>query len=170
MNHRKKTAVLLIICVLGFLVVSIQPAKAQFVIAEWDEPDEYGQGIYSITPDENSSGYWAHIESSPGFLYANSENDTFSIDQGISIRLDVRVLVNYTFLGVSEVEALDLIRLNITVTVLNNITYSIQNMTYNSVGGDLGNGVWWYSFVDILNFLTVNSLVYAVTVTYEVFY
>ena len=171
-NRKKQVAYLLIMLISMMLVVSIQPTKAQaqFTLATWAYPDEYGQGIYSITPDENSSGTWAHIESTPGFIYSTSENNSFTIDQGLSIRFDVRVLVNYTFLGVSAAAALNLIRLNLTVTVLNNITFSIQNMTYNELGGDFGNGLWWYSFRDILNFETDYGTVYVTTVTYEVYY
>jgi len=161
--------------------VPIPPAKAQFVLSSWDFPDEYGQGIYSIKPEENSSGYWSSIESTPGFIYATSENDSFTIDAGLSIRLDVRVFVNYTFLGLEDPDlydfsgaetqpALNLIRINITVTVLNNITFSIQNMTYQYIGGALGDGIWWYGFKDILNFQTAYGTIYMVTVTYEVFY
>jgi len=174
MNTQKTLGAYIVIglIVIGLIAFTIPPAKAQsqFVLASWDYPDEYGQGIYSITPDENSSGYWEHIESAPGFIYSTSENDTFIVDQGLSIRFDVRVMVNYTFLGVSAEAALNLIRLNLTVTVLNNITFSIQNMTYNYVGGDYGDGVWWYSFVDILNFQTDYGTIYIVTVTYEVYY
>jgi len=179
MNLKKKLSVWAVVMVLllglGFAFippakVPTPPAKAQFVLSSWDFPDEYGQGIYSIYPDENSSGYWVHIESSPGFIYSDSENNSFTIDAGLSIRFDVRVMVNYTFLGVSAADALNLIRLNLTVTVLNNITFSIQNMTYDYLGGDYGDGVWWYSFVDILNFLTDYGTIYTVTVTYEIFY
>ncbi len=160
--------VMLLVLTIGFS--TIPPAKAQFVLASWDYPDEYGQGIYSITPDENSSGYWSHIESSPGFIYSDSENNSFVVDAGISIRLDVRVFVNYTFLGVSDPDTLNYIRLNVTVLSLGDTIFSIQNMTYNSVGGDIGDGIWWYSFVDVLNFLTVSGTIYMTTVTYEVFY
>jgi hypothetical protein len=182
MNLKKKLSiwVLVMVLVFGLGFASVPTARTQFTLAAWEHPDEYGQGIYSITPDENSSGYWVHIESSPGFIYSTSENDTFTIDSGLSIRFDVRVFVNYTFLDLSTPPwdnmsaelhpALKQMRLNLTVTVLNNITFSIQNMTYNSLGGDLGDGVWWYSFRDILNFETAYGTIYVTTVTYEVFY
>ena len=153
------------------LVESVPQGTAQFVLSSWAFPDEYGQGIYSITPDENSSGYYAHIESAPGFLYSTSENNSFDVDAGCSIRLDVRVYVNYTFLGVSDPDTLNYIRLNVTVLEgLGDTIFSIQNMTYDYLGGNLGDGIWWYSFVDVLNFLTVEGQVYIATVTYEVYY
>ena len=184
-KHRKKTiASIIVLLTISVLIISInytsknvskepiQPAKAnpKFVLSTWDFPDEYGQGIYSITPDENSSVYYAHIESAPGFLYSTSENNSFVVDAGCSIRLDVRVLVNYTFLGVSDPDLLNYIRLNVTVLSLGDTIFSIQNMTYDELGGDLGDGIWWYSFKDVLNFLTVEGQVYIATVTYEVYY
>ena len=185
MNFKKKISIcaLVIVLLLGLGVSTIPQiqeqetanlvlnnGQSQFALASWDFPDEYGQGIYSITPDENSSGYWSHIESAPGFLYSTSENNSFLVDAGCSIRLDVRVYVNYTLLGVSDPDTLNYIRLNVTVLSLGDTIFSIQNMTYDYLGGNLGDGIWWYSFVDVLNFLTVEGQVYIATVTYEVFY
>ena len=169
--------VLALLCLVLVSTIQQQPGTPElekgtshFVLSSWAFPDEYGQGIYSITPDENSSVYYAHIESAPGFLYSTSENNSFVVDAGCSIRLDVRVLVNYTFLGVSDPDLLNYIRLNVTVLSLGDTIFSIQNMTYDELGGDLGDGIWWYSFKDVLNFLTVEGQTYIATVTYEVWY
>lgn len=179
-SQKKAVASILVLLTVSLLVSTVPSARAQFALATWAGLDEYGQGIYSITPDENSSGYWVHIESTPGFIYSTSKNNTFQLDEGLSIRLDVRVFVNYTLLDLSSPDpanfsaelhpALNLIRLNLKVTVLSNITFSIQNMTYNELGGEVGDGVWWYSFVDILNFETAYGTIYATTITYEIFY
>jgi len=56
--NRKIISSIVVLLVVGLLVAAIPPAKAQFVIASWDFPDEYGQGIYGFFPLENSSGDW----------------------------------------------------------------------------------------------------------------
>jgi len=144
--------------------------SSTFILSSWSYPDEYGQGIYSITPDENSTGVWSHIIEGTGFIYSNSTDNLFTVVSNASLRLDVRVTVNYTLLGVSDPDLLNYIRVNLTVTESDIVTYSISNMTYDYLGGDLGDGLYWYSFVDILNFQTVSGAIYEIQITYEVYY
>jgi len=92
----------------------------------------------------------------------------------------VRVAVNCTFLGVaegnvsdysvSEHPVLNFMRLNLTVSVATNETYSIANMTYNILGGNLGGGVWWYAYRNILNFVTEMGTIYTLRITYELYF
>ena len=62
-KQRIFTGILLVVV----LVISVCPVSTQqpeqtdtakFVLAEWDYPDEYGQGIYGFRFYENSTGSW----------------------------------------------------------------------------------------------------------------
>lgn len=183
-KHHYSIPILLVVLTLGFMSLPMQIVNGEtsFVIA-WDYPDTYGQGIYSISPDENSTGVWSHIVGGAGFLYTgNATALSVNATSDTAIRLEARVIVNCTFLDVTEGDPFDfsasehpvlnLIRLNVTVSCasLSNFSYSIANMTYDTLGGDLGSGMWWYSYVDVLNFILTQGVVYTIVITYEVFY
>ena len=151
-------------------------AQSVFVIAGWDYPDEYGQGIYGYFFLENSSGVWLTVG---GPIIDASNSSTYEFDVGISIGLDVRVTVNYTFLGLDapdpynytaeEQPALNYLRLNVTVTSINGTVFAQQNFTYDELGGEIGGGVWYYSELVYFDFLNTMGEVYIVTVTYEIY-
>ena len=182
MNKRKKINVLVLIMILtlSVLVVSNQPPKsvveeleqpAKFVIASWDFPDEYGQGIYGFFIKENSTGSFLNIRES---IFLSSEEMIIEVNESIAIKLDVRVQLNYTLLGLSHPADIELginyFRLGVTVTSAGQPVFSQQNFTYDDLNGLVETGIWYFSEEVILNFITVVGEIYTVTVIYEVFY
>ena len=192
-KHRKKTiASIIVLLTISVLIVSInytsknvskepiQPAKAnpKFVLSTWDFPDEYGQGIYGFFFDENSTGVFIPVG---GPIILSTNDSIFEFDAGFALGMDVRVNVNYTLLGLEEPDpedplsieyhpALNYIRLNVTVTAVSEIVFSQSNITYDELGGDTGDGVWYYSYVVEFDFINVAGTVYVITLTYEVYY
>lgn len=78
MNHRILTAcsIIIVLSVLSF--ASIPPTKANFIIASWDYPDEYGQGVYEIRIYQYINGWYGLSETTWGWG-PNAENDAFEI-------------------------------------------------------------------------------------------
>ena len=146
-----------------------QPAK--FVLSSWDYPDEYGQGIYGFFLRENSTGVFLP---SPDWII-RPENDTeFEFEGGFSIKLDVRVTLNYTFFGLTHPDDIELginyIRLNVIVTSVGQPVFSQQNFTYNDLSGLVETGIWYYSYIVVLNFILVGGEIYKTVLTYEIFW
>ena len=177
-NRNTILAIAVIVMIpVAVILAPIPQAKAQFVMASWDYPDEYGQGVYGFFVLDNSSGSFMPW-SGPIILPDNAS--IFEAEAGISLGLEMRITVNYTFLGLEDPDpynhsaelhpALNYVRLNVTVTALAEVVFSQDNFTYNLEAGDMGDGVWYYGQEVFFDFLTVSGTVYIVTVTYEVYY
>ncbi len=148
------------------LVAVIQPAKAQFVFAEWDFPDEYGQGIDLFTIYGNSTGSWVQVGGNWHY-YEPSSLDWYT---NASIKLVCFAHLNTTHVGaISEPDGKNYIQHNVTVFSAGVLIFSQQNFTYVTVQ-DIGAPMLRYVYSVILNFVPVSGMIYTVTVTYEVFY
>lgn len=149
------------------LVVPVQPAKAQFVLSEWDYPDQYGQGIKLFHFYDNSTGSWVEFSDITGHEATNTSNVECPVGVGIKIRINT--YLNSTFIGLSdETEGFDLIRHNLTVTSLGETIFSQQNFTmfnYGQIGP-----MYSYNYEVILGFLPVQGTIYILTFTYEIYY
>ena len=76
-----------------------QPRNPRFVIAGWDHPDQYGQGIYAITVSQNISGSWIGIAN----LY--SYNSTIvEINATENIQIQFRGWLNNSVVGATSLE------------------------------------------------------------------
>ena len=152
------------------ILVPVQPAQAQFVIASWDFPDEYSQGIWKITVLENSTGSW---------LYTNSKfyNQSHLYDWEASVGIGLYV---YTWLNSTLVNVVDHdigknyqhVDVNVS-TFTETDVFSEQNITcvFTQEGGfGFPAHMWLYTNSVILNFLPEQGQLYTVTITYEVFY
>lgn len=167
MNDRKSLAVLVSALALLVLVASIPPAKAQFAIASWDFPDQYGQGITKFLIYENSSGSWVQFGD-----YVNYGDDgSFNWNVSVGIKLRCWALFNSTLTGAATTAEGKLYqRRNVSVTNREGATvFSQQNFTYVAVDTGL-DPLWLYSYDVVLNFLPQYGQAYAVTIIYEVFY
>jgi len=181
MNTRKTLGSIVIgLIVIGLIASTIPqtnspadnpPAKAQFVLTSWNYPDEYGQGIYNIRPQENSSGAWLNFVVPP-WVYSDNAS-VFDINNSISIKLLVAITVNYTLLDLIDPDDFTLgrnfVRLNVTVTNSSSTVFSQNNLTYVE-GAKIETGIWYYSYEVVLNFVTAYAQIYRATVTCEVFY
>ena len=175
MSKRKLTVALLglFICSM-LLLVPIQPvtqpqetSSSTFVIASWEFPDEYGQGIEGFEFFENSTGSWAQVGGYEGF----EEPQVYDWNASVAIKLRCWTWFNSTLTGVSTTNEGKLYqRHNVTVTCAGTTIFSQQNFTWFYDDDTLDPPLWFYGYEVILNFLPVSGEIYTVTVTYEVFY
>ena len=168
---RKIISGVVVLLTLGLLVASIPPAKAQFVIASWEYPDEHNQGIDSFTIYENSTGDWLIVG---GFGPNLSPEDSGIFDWafGVSIKLKCHTWFNNTLVGAENMEDGKLFhRHNVTVTnFVGTLIFSQQNFTYFNSDIVTEDPLWYYEYTVILNFIPVSGAVYTTTVIYEVFF
>ena len=151
---------------MSLLIVNIQPTTAQFVLAEWDFPDEYGQGIDTITIYGNSTGSWVSVGN-----YEYDESSSLDWYPNASIKLKTWTWFNSTLTGAGSTNEGKLYqRHSVTVTeAVNQIVFSQQNFTYSNVYTE-SEPMWYYVYEVVLNFVPVAGTVYTVVVTYEIFY
>ena len=189
-NHRNKiiAIVLVILTASILLIASVQSpgsiptpqAKAQFIIASWNFPDEYGQGIEAFRVYENSTGDWVQVGFQPDY-WNNTAGHVYEWNASVGIKLSCYTLFNQTFVGLdNEIVGQNYLRHSVTVTrptVLpgeSPIVFSQQNFTYYSVTTYSGTGpssqLWYYEYYVILNFLPQEGIYYTATITYEIFY
>ena len=154
--------------VLSLLFVPIQPAKAQFVIAEWEYPsDEYGQGIKRFNFFDNSTGSWVEYSAVTGYLPDNTSN--VECPSGVGVKIRITTTLNSTLLGLGdETEGFVYIRHNLTVVSLGETIFSQQNFTMFSYG-HIG-AMYSYHYDVILGFLPVQGTIYTLTFIYEIWY
>ena len=160
---------------LGILVTSIQPAKAQFVLASWGYPDEYGQGIEVVWPYENSTGSWVALHD-PAFVFWYEET-LFEVNAtgNNALKIGVSANINHTLFDFGpdksdNASARAIMRVGIEVRNTSEIVFSQANMTWDGTCFDDTATTWAISYEVVVNVLLVAGQIYTVTVTYEVFY
>lgn len=173
---------LLIFCLIGssvlFLSITTNKDKAvdhttpikqtaSFVLAEWEFPDEYGQGIEVFDVFENSTGSWQNV----GGPTMHDESGVFDWEVGVAIRLDVWTWFNSSLMGAETTNEGKLYqRHNVTVTSIDDtIVFSQQNFTYQ-YGDPIDPPMFIYMYRVVLDFLPVAGERYTVTVGYEIFW
>lgn len=178
MYKHRISAVLIVAMVLTILLVrSPPPTQAAFIISSWSFPDEYGQGVYIVTPYQNSSGSFVTIpnpDTGIGTCYWNNATTYHrNFTANTALRFDARVLLNYTRLGLSHPADIDLgrnyLRVNLEMFLVSESVFSLQNMTFDNLDGLYETGIWWYAYVDIVNVILMAGQIYTVVITPEVF-
>ena len=173
--YKKTIAFIVVLLTLGLLFVSVPQAKAQFVIAEWEYPDEHGQGIFLLWCYENSTGDFVKLRD-PAFIYSD-ESTNFDVNAtgDNSLKVIATVTFNHTYFGIGadkadNATARDMMRVSIEVVMQNNIVFSQDNMTWDGTVFDNSATVWELSYTAIINVLLVSGAIYTATVTYEVYW
>ncbi len=155
-------------------VIPEQLGKAQFVIAEWDYPDEYGQGIDGLKFYENSTGGWVaapYYTDAGTFFYLNYYETGYTLNwsAGVGFKLRVFSVLNVTLVGAGDIaEGKNYQRHNVTVTSAGITVFSQENFTYYDSAWTPPLVVYEYDVV--LNFLPISGLIYTVIVTYEIYW
>lgn len=172
MMRFRMVSVVFVILIMSLLITTRPPqtTAAQFVIAGWTAPDEYGQGFYIITPYQNSSGSFVTIpnpDTGIGNWYReNTTTAELNFTANTALRFDARVLVNHTLLGFAPAESEDgrnYFRLHLEMSVAGDSVFTLQNMTYDSLWGIFEVGIWWFSYVDIVDYILEPATIYTVT-------
>lgn len=147
------------------IVTAPQPVRsAQFVLASWDYPDEYGQGILGVIVYENSTGAWVFLEN-----VGYDESSTVEVNDSLALKIVPFFVINHTFHELTDIaEAKAIIRGSIEMTLLGETLFSQTNMTYSDTG-DVGATCWWLSYYVIAPIILLSGQIYTVTVTYEIY-
>ncbi len=162
------------VLVLGLGFSSIPQAKAHFVLASWDFPDNFGQGIAGFKFYENSTEAWVaapYYTDIGEFYYLNYYETGYMLNwsAGVGFKLRVFSWLNVTLTGAEDVaEGKNYIQHNITVTNAGSVIFSQENLTYYDCAWTPPLVVYEHDV--ILNFLPANGEIYVVTVIYEVYY
>ena len=168
MYRKKAYASIFVLLAIFILFVSVPPVKTQFVLAEWDYPDEYGQGIRGIQIYENSSGSWVQFY----YCHYDDSYDTYDWNESVGIKLIVHTMLNSTLVGAADSDEAKLYQRH-SVTVLNKsgaVIFSQQNFTYVDVNNETYHPLWLYRYEVIFDFLPELMQVYTATVIYEIFW
>ena len=180
-NKRKLTVVLLGLFICSMLImVPVQPAKAQFVIAwTYDDPvqtgfdyDEYGQGfyIYHLMTNYTYSDWNLH----PDYVvthYFNRSSYLHEWDVGYGIGVRFWVWMNSTRTGATDLtDGQSYMMVNATISSISGELDNIENITpfYQSTSKDPI--MWLYGFDAFFNVIAESSLTYTVTLTYQVYW
>ncbi len=173
MDKKKVLALLIMFLVIALVLVyhdsRVEPItttknESQFVIASWDYPDEYGQGLLEIRVNENSTGAWVLVDDR-----RYNETQNYDWNTNASIQLYVWMWLNSTLTGASDLEdGRNYLQCNVTVTSLGETIFSQQNFTFQDENDY--DDMYLYEYDVILNFIPVSGTIYIVTVTYEVYW
>ena len=169
-------SILLLASVQSPKAIPTPQGKAQFVVAEWEYPsDEYGQGILLLWCYQNSTGDFVKLRD-PAFVWSD-ESTNFDVNAtgNNSIKVISTVTFNHTYWGIGDDKADNataraVMRVSIEVTVLNDIVFSQDNMTWDGTVFDNSATVWELSYTAIINVLLVAGTVYYTTIIYWLFY
>jgi len=170
-NKKTLTAVMIVTVLSVLLIATPRPAYAQFVLAAWDHPDQYGQGIQRFFIYENSTGSWL---SWGVYEYDDADAHFFQWNASVFIKIRVFTWLNATLLGLTgegehQSDGIPFFRHNVTVTTLGETIFSQSNFTY-SWGSSYFTPMWSYEYDVILDFVPLEGYTYTVTITYEVYY
>lgn len=164
----KKNAIL----VLGILAIfvlggSIPPAKAQFVLAGYEYPDDFGQGIERVIIYENSTGSWVFVQN---YDYDDSQL-TLEWAAGPAIKLRVYSWANGTLVGAGSAnEAKNYFKHNVSVVDVHSaVMFEKQNFTYYDHFEE-ASPMWLYFYDVVIDFIPISGQTYYVTIFYEVYY
>ena len=170
-KHRNKiiASVFVLLTSSILLIASIPPvaAEAQFVLAGWDFPDEYGQGISTWYAQSNATGSWVSIDSA-GYLDVTRPPIPWNVSQ--AIRILIWSALNKTLVDVEGLEAgKNYIRHSVTVTnSLDAEVFTQQNLTHDYAMSDVD--LYWYRMAVILDFSPLSGELYTVLLICEVYY
>lgn len=171
MNKKKLLTGFCLTVIVAVLLVGASPqptsAKSTFVLASWSFPDAYGQGISTWYAQTNHTGSWVTYESAG---YLDSDPSPFAWNESQAMKILTWVSMNYTLTGASSLaNGKNFIRQGIAIyDSSDDLAFSQQNFTY--VQAIENDGLYWYQYYVIPDFLPVGGEVYSVELMYEVYY
>jgi hypothetical protein len=188
---KKALAIVLTLSICVMLIVAMRPlpisektptkhGTSQFILASWDYPDEYGQGIYGFRFYENATGSWeltpwyysgGELDGLPFYFLHSYDPYTLNWSAGVAMKLHVFCLINSTLTGAVDLaDGQNYQRHNVTVTSnQGTILFSQQNITYYDAFEPIDE-MFEYEYEVVLNFLPEMGNIYTITMTYEVFW
>ena len=150
-----------------------QPNTAKFVLAGWDYPDEYGQGIEEIRVYQNLSG-WQSLTPF-GYLSDFDGNDVFNINTtATGVMILVKCWLNNTLVKADDFDdGKNYIQHSVTFTRVGALNktpiFSQQNFTY-SAGTDAQDPMFYYHYEVEIPFSPIGGETYLADVDCEIYY
>jgi len=178
---------ILILCMLAPWMTKVPTASAHFIISSWDFPmDEYGQGLEKFKFYENSTGDWLPMpyythyypdyHETLGEFYLFSPSNCpreYFINWSVGMVMKLQIyssVLNASLVGaVSEEDGKNYFRHTIVVKSATTVVFSQQNCSLFIQSYEY-EGMYYYRYDVILNFLPQAGNIYTITVIYEVFY
>lgn len=173
-KHRIVGVVLILLIVPLFPIIAIQqptPTKtAKFVLAAWDYPDQYGQGIEAVRVYQNISGSW---ETLTPFDLTSGDSTTLEINgTATGIQILVKCWLNNTLVNATDFDdGKNYIRHSVNVTALStgDNVFSQQNFTY-STGTDALDPMFYYQYEVDMYFDITGGETYTALVDCEIYH
>lgn len=180
-QYRLLLAVLVLVNILVFVIggiylyqqffrdTSIVANDPKFILAGWEYPDGYGEGISSVYMHENSTGSWVAVKEPAFFL--STDSTTVDVLPNGHLRLQPSARINHTLRGLSTyAEAKAIMRVSVYVTMDGDDVFSQQNLTLEGGEGVATPTTWWIAYEVILPFvLSVSLSYYSIYFTYEIY-
>ena len=165
MSKARVCAIAAIIAVL-IMVRPIPNTSAVFIIATWNWPDSYSQGINGVVIQENSTGSW--VDS--GLGGSHTEVAVVEWNTSLGMRILFSIYLNSTLTGASDLaDGKNYHRENISVyDFRDNLVFSKNNLTYYDAYAYGAMYQYYYSVV--LEFEMLEGEVYQVLCTCEIYY
>lgn len=178
-SRHRVVAVVTAFMILGVFLTRLPQAQAHFVIAGWDFPDEYGQGIEVLWLQENSTGSWVtYPDTGRGHLWFLSDDETtipLNYTANTALRVEADVNINHTLFSFGpdkseNASARAIMRVGLTVSSPYGILFSLENMTWGGNVYDDSATVWTIDYVDIIEVIIEPGTIYVVRFVYEIFW
>ena len=168
--YKQRFAAFVLVMLVSVLLIATPPQarSAQFVLAGWDYPAEYGQGIEEIRVYENISGEWKSLTP---FGMLPKGSTAFEINStATGIQILVKCWLNNTVVGAVDFEdGKNYLRHNVTLTLTGETIFSQNNFTYSG-GTDAQDPMFFYIYYVDMPFSPISGLTYIAVVYYEIYY
>jgi len=180
-KHRITTAIVILLTISIFPITTQQPSFqskpteiTRFVVAGWDYPDVYGQGIDDMSVYQWVNGQFKGLTQfglDPDYAGRTTVDIYGDGDGGGNITIYVDCWLNGTLTGADSLEAgKSYLRHSVNLASPENSSiFSQQNFTYSD-GSDSQAPMYFYIYNVTLDFTPVSGVSYTVTIDYDVYY
>jgi len=170
-SRHRILAVVTIIMIFAVFLTRLPATKAGFVIASWQYPDQYGQGIEEIRLYQWLDSAWeGHPDTTFGWG-PNAPSETFWIEADGALAIVFRCWLNGTLTGVSSLaEGQNYLRHSVLVkSPYDASIFTQQNFTYVS-GTDSLAPMYFYIYNVTLPISPEHGVTYTAVVDFEIWY
>ena len=167
-------AVVMIFLILGVFLTRLPQTNAQFVIAGWDYPDEYGQGIGVLWGYTNDTGSWIKIREDASF--SPHEDTTVSINytEDTAFQFIVTCFINHSLFDFGpdpneNASALAITRVGVEFSSnTHGLLFSFENMTWYGTLFEYDDYIWSLSYEIVIDHIIQAGTIYTVRFYYEI--
>lgn len=166
--YRHRTlAVVLVFMILAVSLTRLPQTNAKFVIAGWDHPDEYGQGIFAVTVYQYIDAFWWSLAN---FYWTNTTSETtVMINHTGPVQIQMRSWINNSVVGADNItDGQNYLQHYAEISLGGvGVVYSKQNATWNYQNDYSGMFQYYYNMT-FSGFSPQAGHFYTVVLIYEV--